>query len=203
MLFRGFRGVFFNPIFPTHIFSQSRLPQGYFRIPNQFAILNSRISPSFCFKILDPGLQIRQIPNDKKPLWGALCSWLVNNAANSSHNSLKTLLVLTQTHSPLWSSNLYTEQLNFQKFVCPFSVINSLILMLQQTNYEFLTGLSGNDKFAACLLDPYAIECRNYLMRNSVIVRKCFHLSVFFILTNVPPPPLKAKSWVGSTASCY
>ena len=65
--------------------------------------------------------------------------------------------------------------------------------MLQQTNYEFLTGLSGNDKFAACLLNPYAIESRNCLMRNSVIVRKCFHLSVFFILTNVPPP-LKAKS---------
>ena len=92
-------------------FFQSHLPHPHFlsipssprlfsvsRIPNQFAILNSRISPSFCFKILDPGLQIRQIPNDKKPLWGALCSWLVNNAANSSHNSLKTLLVLTQTH---------------------------------------------------------------------------------------------------------
>lgn len=92
-------------------FFQSHLPHPHFlsilssprlfsvsRIPNQFAIFNSRISPSFCFKILDPGLQIRQIPNDKKPLWGALCSGLVNNAANSSHNSLKTLLVLTQTH---------------------------------------------------------------------------------------------------------
>ena len=82
---------------------QSHLPQPNFlsilssqrlfsvsRIPNQFE--------SFCFKILDPGLQIRQIPDDKKPLWGALCSGLVNDPANSSHNSLKTLLVLTQTH---------------------------------------------------------------------------------------------------------
>ena len=51
-----------------------------------------------CNDFLDPGLQIRQIRDDKKPLWGALCSGLVNDAANSSHNSLKTLLVLTQIH---------------------------------------------------------------------------------------------------------
>ena len=84
-------------------FFQSHLPQPNFlsilssqrlfsvsRIPNPFE--------SFCFKILDPGLQIRQISDDKKPLWGDLCSGLVNDPANSSHNSLKTLLVLTQTH---------------------------------------------------------------------------------------------------------
>ena len=96
----GSQGVFSIPSSHPHFLSIPSSPRLFSvsRIPNQFEILNSRISPSFCFKILDPGLQIRQIPNDKKPLWGALCSGLVNNAANSSHNSLKTLLVLTQTH---------------------------------------------------------------------------------------------------------
>lgn len=96
----GSQRVFSIPSSPPTFSLNPVFPKAIFGIPHPESIRNSQflISPSFCFKILDPGLQIRQIPNDKKPLWGALCSGLVNNAANSSHNSLKTLLVLTQTH---------------------------------------------------------------------------------------------------------
>ena len=91
---------FFQSHLPHPNFLSIPSSQAIFRMPHPESIRNSQflISPSFCFKILDPGLQIRQIPDDKKPLWGALCSGLVNDAANSSQNSLKTLLVLTQTH---------------------------------------------------------------------------------------------------------
>ena len=97
---RGSQGVFSIPSSPPTFSLNPVFPKAILGIPHPESIRNSQflISPSFCFKILDPGLQIRQIPDDKKPLWGALCSGLVNNAANSSHNSLKTLLVLTQTH---------------------------------------------------------------------------------------------------------
>ena len=33
------------------------------------------------------------------------------------------------------------------------------MLNVQQTNYKFLTGLAGNEKFAAFLLDQYATDC--------------------------------------------
>ena len=60
MLFRGFPGGFFNPIFPTHIFSQSRLPQGYFRYPasrinSQFSIPESH--PHFVLKSWIPAFK--------------------------------------------------------------------------------------------------------------------------------------------------
>lgn len=124
-------------------------PQLFFLNPViQWLFSVSRISPSFCFKIPDRGLQIRQILDNKKPLGSSLFrvgQWCCQFVASRTYSD-----------SSSWSSNLYTEQL---KFVSPISVISSLILMLQQTNYKFLTGLAGNEKFAACLLDQHATDC--------------------------------------------
>lgn len=64
---RGSPVGLFNPLIPTQIFANFRNSDGYIwhRVP--CAYFQSRISPLFCLKIPNPGLQIRQIP--KNLLW--------------------------------------------------------------------------------------------------------------------------------------
>ena len=60
--YRGSPIVFFNPIIPN----QSRDLDH----PASRAFFPSRISPLFCFEILNTGLQMRQIPDPEKSYWG-------------------------------------------------------------------------------------------------------------------------------------
>ena len=53
---------FFNPMILNS--------NGYFWHPNSHAYFQSRICPQFCFKILNPELQIREIPDPPKKLLG-------------------------------------------------------------------------------------------------------------------------------------
>ena len=52
---------------PDLNFVQSRNPEGYFWRPTSREYFQSRISPRFCFQILNPEIQIREIPNPVKP----------------------------------------------------------------------------------------------------------------------------------------
>ena len=58
---------FFNPLIPTQNFVQSRNPDSYFWYPTSPAYFHSLISPPFRIKILNPELQLREIPDPKKP----------------------------------------------------------------------------------------------------------------------------------------
>ena len=55
---------FFNRVIPTHVFAQSRNPDGYYLHPRSRAYFQSRISPPFCFNIPESW----QIPDPEKPI---------------------------------------------------------------------------------------------------------------------------------------
>ena len=55
---------FFNRVIPTHVFAQSRNPDGYYLHPRSRAYFQSRISPPFCFNIPESW----QISDPEKPI---------------------------------------------------------------------------------------------------------------------------------------
>ena len=71
-LHRGSPIGFFNPVISTLNFVQSRNPEGRYWHPTYRAYFPSRISPWFCFKILNPELQIREVPDPEKIIWNPL-----------------------------------------------------------------------------------------------------------------------------------
>ena len=58
---------------------QSRNPEGYFGHSNSRAYFQSQILPGFCFKILNPELQIREIPDAVKLIGDSLVICLTLN----------------------------------------------------------------------------------------------------------------------------
>ena len=98
-------------------FPQSRNPDSYFRNPVSPHLFQSRISPSFCFKIPNLELQIREIPHPGKPISDSFWYNFIVHVLKHGKTIILNSNFSDVSFTPIWYQQLGFFGINIQRFL--------------------------------------------------------------------------------------